>query len=54
MCDKTVASYLIAITFASDWFVTSKIIENLDKHAFSNDDIIFCGIHSDRLTRLIL
>ena len=30
MCDRAVEDCLAALTFITDWFVTSKIFENFD------------------------
>ena len=44
MCNKDVANYLHddflpTLKFVRNWFVTSKMLEKLDKFVFSNDDL---------------
>ena len=47
MCDNAVDSCLQALKFVPDWFVTSKVIEELDSAVFSNDYIVFGDLNSD-------
>ena len=37
MCDKPVDAFLPTLNFVPDWFVTSKMLEQLDNVLFSND-----------------
>lgn len=37
MSDKVVDSYLLTLKSFPDWFVTSNIIEKVDRAVFSND-----------------
>ena len=39
MCDETVDECLAALKFISDWFVTSKVLENFHDALNANDDI---------------
>ena len=41
MCDKAADGFLPTLKFVPDWFVTSKMIKELDDALFDNDDIIF-------------
>ena len=50
MCYKAVDSYLLALKFVPDWFVTSKMIKKFDNALFSNDYLIFGDIGSDIVT----
>lgn len=50
MCDKAVDSYLQALTFVPNWFVTNKMIDKLDNAIFSIDDIVFGDIDFDIVT----
>ena len=50
ICDKTVESHLVALNFVLDWFVTSKIIENLGNPVFFNDHIFLGKLASDIVT----
>ena len=45
-CEKTIDSYLQALIFIHEWFVTSKMIEKLDNAVFSKDDKVFGDIDS--------
>ena len=49
MCDKTVASYLLASKFIPNSFVTKKIIEDLDRAVFSHHCRVFGNLESDLL-----
>ena len=49
MCDKAVDNFLSALKFVPDWFVTSKMIKNLDDAIFS-DDILFFDEDSGNVT----
>ena len=40
MCDKAVNSYLLALNFVPDWFVTNKIIDKLYSAMFSNHQMV--------------
>ena len=53
MCYKTVDSSLLALKFASGWFVTSNMIEKLDNALFSDDFIVFGDLDSDYVTFFI-
>ena len=50
MCGKAVDSYLLALKFFPNYFVTCKMIEKVDNAVFSNDDIVFDDIDSDIVT----
>ena len=50
MCDKAVDSCLLALKFAPDCFVTTKMIEKLDSAVFPDDYIIFSDLDSDFVT----
>ena len=50
MCNKPVDSYLLALKFLPDWFVTNKIIKKLDNAVFFNVDIIFGDIDFNTFT----
>ena len=50
MFDKAVNSYLLALKFVSDLFVTKNMVGKLDNAVFSNDDIIFGDTDSDTVT----
>ena len=52
MCDKTVDAFLPTLKFVRDWFVTTKMIKNLDHGLFSNDSIIFVNEDSNNITLL--
>ena len=41
MCDEAVDNCLAPLKFISDWFVTSKIIEEIDNALHADDDILF-------------
>ena len=41
MCDEAVANCLKAFKFIPDWFVTSKLLKELDKALHANGDILF-------------
>ena len=41
MRDKAIDSYLLALKFVLEWFVTSIMIKKLDTAAFSDDYIVF-------------
>ena len=41
MCDEAVDDCLAALKFIPDWFVTSKMVENVDIVLHANDDILF-------------
>ena len=42
MCDKAVDDFLPVLKFVPSWFVTSKMIKNLQNALFTdNDDILF-------------
>ena len=47
---NAVDSYLIALSFVPDWFVTNNIIEKLENNIFSNDHVTFGDIGSDIIT----
>ena len=49
MCDKAVDFFLPTLKFASDWFVTYKMLQELDDFIFSNDDIVFVNKDSDNV-----
>ena len=49
MCDKTVASFLLASKFIPNSFVTKKIIEDLDRAVFSHHCRVFGNLESDLL-----
>ena len=53
MCDKAVDSYLLALKFVPNWFVTSKVIEKLDSATFSDDYIVFGYLDSGFVTFFI-
>ena len=53
MCDKAIDSYLLALKFVSDWFVTNNMIEKLDSIVFSDDYIIFGDLDSDFFTYFV-
>ena len=50
--DKAVDSYLLALKFVPDWFVTNKMIKKLDNAVLSNDDEMFGDIMSGFLKRI--
>ena len=50
MCDKAVDDFLPALKFVPEWFVTSKMIKNLDNALFANDHIIFINEASGDVT----
>ena len=50
MCGKTVDSYLLALKFVPNWFVTNKMIDKLDNAIFSIDDTVFGDIDFDIVT----
>ena len=50
ICDELVDSYLLALKFLTDWFVTSKMIKKLHNAVFSNDGVVFGDIDSDTVT----
>ena len=50
ICDKAVDDFLSALEFVIDWFVTNKMIKNLDNALFANDDIIFLKENSNNVT----
>ena len=41
MCDKAVGSFLQALKFVPDWFVTSNMILKCDGAVFANDDSLW-------------
>ena len=41
MCKEAVNNCLAALKFIPGWFVTIKILENLDITLHANDDILF-------------
>ena len=41
MCDEAVDNCLAPLKFISDWFITSKIIEEIDNALHADDDILF-------------
>ena len=41
MCDKAADAFLLTLTFVRDWFVTKKMIKNLDDAVLANNDIVF-------------
>ena len=47
MCDKAVVAFRPTLKFVPDWFVTNKMIKNLDDDFFSNDDVIFVSEDSN-------
>ena len=50
MCDKAFDYFLPALKFVPDWFVTSKMIENLHNALFAEDDIVFFDEESGNVT----
>ena len=50
MCDKAVDDFLPALKFVLDWFVTSKMIKELEDALFINDGNIFINEHSNNVT----
>ena len=52
-CDKILDSYLLALKFVPDWFVTSNITEELDNTKFSDDYTVFGDIDFDFVTFFI-
>ena len=52
MSDKAVDTYMLALKFVSDWFVTNKMLEKLDGAVFSTDDIVFPDIDPNIVTFL--
>ena len=46
ICDKAVDVCLPALKFVPNWFVTNKMLENLDNVLY-NDDIVFVNTDSD-------
>ena len=47
---KAVDVYLPSLKFRPDWFVTNKMLENLDGAVFFNDDIVFADRDSNTVT----
>ena len=47
MYDKAVDAFLPTLKFVSDWFVTRKMIKDLDGALFANNDIIFVNEDSN-------
>ena len=41
MCNEAVGDCLVTSKFISDWFITSKMLEKIDKALLVNDDILF-------------
>ena len=41
ICDEAVDDYLVALKIISDWFVTSKMLENFCDALLINDNILF-------------
>ena len=52
MCDKAVDVFPPTVEFVLDWFVTRKMIKNLNDDLLSNDDIIFGNEDSNSVTLL--
>ena len=50
ICDKAVNSYLLTLQFVSNWFLTNRMIEQIDNALFCNDNIIFGDIGTDIAT----
>ena len=50
MCVKAVDLYLPSLKFCPDWFVTNKVLENLNGAVFFNHDIVFPDIDSNIVT----
>ena len=50
ICDEAVDSYLLALKFVPNCFVSCKMIEKGDNAVFSNDNIVFDDIDSDIVT----
>ena len=50
MCNKNIDFCLTALKIVSDWFVLTKMPENVDDTVLSNDDIGFGDIESDTVT----
>ena len=46
---KLLIFFLPTLKFASDWFVTYKMLQELDDFIFSNDDIVFVNKDSDNV-----
>ena len=49
MCNKVGDSYLLPLKFISEWSLTSKMIQKIDKAAYFNDYIVFGDMDSDIL-----
>ena len=52
MRDKAVDVFSPTVEFVPDWFVTRKMIKNLNDDLLSNDDIIFSNEDSNSVTLL--
>ena len=50
MCDEAVDDCLVPLKFISDWFVTSKIIKEIDNALHADDDILFYNEDFDKVT----
>ena len=50
MYDKAAHAFLSTLKFVFDWFVTNKMLEELNDVVFSNDDMVFFNADSDSVT----